>query len=324
MKSNRSGGDSVLKGGASIGFVILMSVALLGPGCAGGSSDAIQGILNTTGPRVTQVQYIDVDGNGVDENDLLVVTFEKAITISSTSAGAFGFDNILDSLGSAPTISQSIPRSDKVEILLGSGADLVPGASILDILSGGLINIEDLTGVDARAASVLVTVSDFTATAPTLLSTFYNDADLDGTMNVGDTLLCVFDKPVTIPVGQTVAGNFSVPVTGDSLGAGVSMTLFSEGPGNCGVLITLGTSPILTVNGTFDVGVVGAGSPSGIAMVALPGITDTLASGAQAVTGNTVVDLAPLGASFFRILQAGTLFPDNIDSTASDVSPNGF
>ncbi len=303
-------------------FAIVLSIAVAG--CSGGSTGGLGGPTNTTGPLVIAAQYVDVDGNGVDGGDIIVVTFGSSVRIISASVASFRFDSDLDSFGSGAVLSQTIPNSERVEILLGSGADLVPAVSTVDVRSGTSLNVVDLSGDDARQTTAIIPVDDLTAIPPTLVGSCYIDNDLDGVIDVGDTLVCAFDKPISIPGGATFAANFTMPVTGDTLGTTPTLSAFSPSPANRGVQVTIDSAPTLTVTGTFDSAIVTAGSPSGIEMSGAPTIEDTLTSLPNAATPSTQGDVSLQIESYFHTSQEGSLFLGNVDGNTPDVAANGF
>jgi len=273
---------------------------------------------------VTAAEFVDTDGNGVDAGDVLVVTLDEPVRILSSSAFSIQFESLLDDLGVAATLGQSIPNSDRVEVILGSGADFVPDVSTLDMRSGINLNVVSLDGDDARQSNTIVTVSDVSSVAPILISATYNDSDLDGSINVGDSILCSFDKPIAIPGGSTVAANFTLPVMGDTLGTSPILSAFVPDDSNRGVLITLGVNPILTISGTFDPAIPSTGSASGIGVSGTPTITDSVMPSASTVAANTEVDLSSQLQSFFRNSQKGSLFTGNTDASAPNIGPSGF
>lgn len=302
-------------------LLLVIGAGLLG-GCSSGStSDSVNGLTNTTGPQITAVQFIDVDANGVDEDDLLVVTFNEAVYITSALVNAFEFDVTIDTLGTNPQQFQTVAGSTRVEIELGSSPNFQTGISLINVRSSGNKTIRDLSGISARSTTTSVAVSDFTATAPTLLTAHYTDVDQDGTVNVGDTIIAAFDKPIAIPNGETVAGNFAAPVTGDAFGGGNSLTAFDDSAANRAAVITLGTTPTITVAGTFDAAVTTGGSPSGLQM-STPMITDV--NGLNNVTDATAVDIETQGSKRFFNGSAGSVFLGNVDATSADVTANGF
>jgi hypothetical protein len=308
-------------GGAMLAAAIIISTIA---GCSGGSSSNFTNETNTTGPRLVAAEYIDVDGNGVDGGDILVMTFETAVRIISASVSSFELDDPLDTFGTGAALSQTIPSSERTEIVLGNGADFVPASSTIDMRTGTSLNVTDLAGDDVQTTGATILIDDFTAVAPTLVGSTHIDTDLDGAVDLGDAVLCAFDKPVAIPGGATFAANFAMPVAADSLGALPTLSAFSPSPANRGVLVTIDASPTLTVSGSFDPGIVTAGSPSGIATAAVPTITDTLTALPNPVVAATQVDVSLSLQTLHRTGQDGSLFVGNTDANAPDVVPNGF
>ena len=294
-----------------------------GLGCSNGSTDAPSG-TSGPGPVMTTAQFIDIDGNGVDEGDLLVVTFEEGVFITSATVTAIDLLTDGDSLGTNPSQNQSVPGSDRVEVTLGASPTFFPGTSLVNIQTAGTINIKDNDENRVKTATTNLTIATSSTVAPTLMSSSYNDVDMDGTINEGDTVLCIFDLPIAIPGGETVAGNFTLPVgTGgspDAFGAGATLTAFSAEAGNRGALITLGTSPVLTTSGVFDAAVLADGSPSGI-QADTPGIMD--ATSTVAATDGTAVDLAVSDSMRVMTMKPGSLFAGNTDALSADVNGRG-
>ncbi len=311
---------------ASLGLRGLLSLFLLISltSCNGNGSTDNTGNANLTGPQVIAAEYVDADDNGVDSGDILLITFDEPVRILSSSPFSIQFESLLDDLGVAAALDQSIPNSHRIEVSLGSGADFVPDVSTIDMRSGVNLNVVSLDGDDARQTSSIVTVSDISNVAPVLISATYNDSDLDGTINVGDSILCAFDKPIAIPGGSTAVGNFTLPVTGDSLGTGPTLSSFMPDGSNRGVLITLGANPVLTISGTFDPAILTTGSASGVRVTATPTITDSVTTGAMTIAANTEVDLGNQLQSFFRNSQKGSLFTGNTDASAPNIGPSGF
>ncbi|MEM7165071.1 MAG: NHL repeat-containing protein [Planctomycetota bacterium] len=307
---------------------VVVGVALVlgltsGFGCKNGSTGSSPS-GSSIGPAVTSAQFVDLDSNGVDEGDLLVLTFEDGVFITSATINAVDLLTTGDSLGSGATQAQSVSGSDRVEITLGTSPTLVPGTSLLNIRSLGTFNIKDENENRVKAGPANLVVASSSASAPTLMSSSYNDVDMDGTINGGDTILCVFDLPITIPIGQTVAGNFVLPVgTGgspDSFGAGATLTAFSPNAENRGALITLGTAPQLTTSGVFDAAILTDGSPSGV-QASTPGIMN--ATSTAAATDGTTVDLVVADSMRIMTMKPGSLFAGNTDAFSADVSPSG-
>lgn len=305
--------------------VVCLALALgfsSGHGCSTGSSGGDSGSSN--GPAITSAQYIDLDGNGVDEDDLLVLTFERGVFITSATINSIDLVTAGDSLGTGATQNQSVPGSDRVEVTLGASPTLFPGSSLLNVKSLGTFNIKDETENRVKRNGTHLTVSSSSSSAPTLMSASYIDVDMDGTTNAGDTILCTFDLPINIPLAETVAGNFTLPVgTGggpDSFGTGATLSAFSSESSNRGALITLGTAPQLTTSGVFDAGVLTDGSPSGV-QISAPGIEN--ATGSVTATSGTTVDLVVADSMRVMTMKPGSIFAGNTDAFSADVNPSG-
>ncbi|MCA8961964.1 MAG: hypothetical protein KDC38_15670, partial [Planctomycetes bacterium] len=288
----------------------LVTVLALMAGCRNGSTSDPQTSGSNSGPQTQSVRYVDLDANGVDSGDVLIVTFDDVVTLLSTSTNAFAFNSALDTLGTGATTEQTVPVSRRVTITLGSGASFTPDSSVFDIRSSGAAQIQDLQGAGSRAIPGGQRVTTFTGVSPTLVSARYEDVDNDGTVNAGDTIICEFDKPVLVPSGATVANNFALAVTGDSFGTSPTLAAYSSSVNNCGVVITLGASPTLTVTGTFDSAATTAGSPSNVQVAGAATVTllDTRATGATNVTAGTSVDLSTQGNTRYRNGSNGSRF----------------
>ncbi|MBN1422010.1 MAG: hypothetical protein JXP34_24775 [Planctomycetes bacterium] len=271
-------------------------IALVGAGCGGSSASqsSAHGAYQTKGPRLSEVRFVDVDGNGVDEGDILTAAFQRAVVIQADDASAFAFTAAGDTLGTAACVSQAVPGSTRVEITLGRDPSFTPGTSTINLIaSADRIRIYDLLKQGAMPAGAPLAVQTFTSTAPTLVAAVYCDANLSGAVDAGDTVAAEFDKPISIPSGATVAANFTLPVNGDSFGAGATVSAFRPGAQNRAAIIALGAGAVMTVAGSFSAGATTTGDPTGISMAAVPTITDTVTP-ATAVTGGTTVDLGAL------------------------------
>ncbi len=305
---------------------VLALVSVLLSGCNSGGGGSNGGIIpNTTGPTVSTATYVDVDGNGVDGGDVVLVSFTEPVRLLSGSAFSFDLDDLLDTFGAGATMRQSVPTSEWVEVTLGAGADFVPGLSTMDMREGNLLSITDLEGDDARTSPASIVIEDATLAPPTIVSATYADLDRNGEMNVGDALLVGFDKPIQIPLGASFSDNFLLPVDGDSLGLSPILSPFTAALSNRAVLITFDSAPGLTVNGSFDSAVVTVGSASGLGVSGTPTITDTVSTGPTPIEeGSGGVDVGLQGTSFFRTGQPGSLFTGNTDGSSPNVGPAGF
>ncbi|MFN0060513.1 MAG: NHL repeat-containing protein [Planctomycetota bacterium] len=309
---------------STVKWLVVAGIALAG--CNGsGTANSISGVNNTTGPQMTSVRYIDIDADGIDADDIVVISFDRVVTITSNTVSAFQFASSLDTFGTDALMTQSVPNSTSVEVTLGSAPDFSITSSRINIRSSLTLNIRDTSGVPARVLTNNLSLTDFSAMAPTIIRAVYVDSDLSGSVNVGDEVLCEFNKPISVPLGATVADNFALSVTSDSFGASPSLRAFRNEEPNRGAVITLGAGAVLTVTGTFDSTIISAGSPSNIRTgpVGTVSITDT-SSGGVLIANDIDVDLALNPSTLFRTGAAGSLFPGNVDSSAPDVSAHGF
>jgi len=120
------------------------------------------------------------------------------------------------------------------------------------------------------------------STPPYVVRAIFDGVDPDNPA-AGDTIKVYFNESIT--VGTATAASFALPKTGDNLGGGASVV---AAPGsNTAVLITLGTTPVLTIPGTFEPATPLAG-PSGIDVAS--GIT---AGEISDVVGNAAIQLTP-------------------------------
>lgn len=99
----------------------------------------------------------------------------------------------------------------------------------------------------------------------------------------GDTIKVYFDEEIT--VGSPTGASFALPVTSDSLG---TPTVEAAPNSVTAVLITLGGAITLTIPGTYDPAITGAGSPSGIDVAA-----SITAGDISDLAGNAPAQLSP-------------------------------
>ncbi len=115
----------------------------------------------------------------------------------------------------------------------------------------------------------------------------YLDINLNGINDAGDQLIVPFDQTVT--VNGANGSDFTLPVSGDSLGSGASV---SAGPAANEITITLGTSPSLKTRQDYT-GATAANSPSGIDVSSsiMPDVIEGV-SGIDA-QASTAIDMIP-------------------------------
>lgn len=255
-------------------------------------------------PRLVEVRLVDGDDDGIDGDDVIVLTFDRDVILLGSDLGGFVLESDRDSFGEGALLRQSVPGSALVEMLLGENPQLLAGGASTSGVSrvniadsgAGVVLIEGTNGILAGEASKDLPLLDATAAAPELVEARYVDTDGTGTVNIGDRLVLTLSKPVSIPGAPPadLVDNFTLPVTGDQFGAGATVHAATSLPSNLGLLVTLGSAPVLAPAGTFSASATTAGSPSGItvdAAATFP-ITDTLSN--PLATGSAVEIETPI------------------------------
>jgi len=117
-------------------------------------------------------------------------------------------------------------------------------------------------GAESPVSSATAVVTD---TAP-VVSGFarYLDINKNAINDLNDQLIIPFDQAVS--TNTVISSDFDLPVSGDGFGTGATVI---AGPANNEVTIILGTSPNFKTGGNFSIGVISAGSPSGVDVAAL-------------------------------------------------------
>jgi DNA-binding beta-propeller fold protein YncE len=318
----------------ALAFWTVFGAILLAAGCSNKDANrAAPGKAPPESPRLLQAIFIDPDGNGPDEGDILVLRFDREVLVQGSTIQGFVTSRDTDSFGDNPVLRQSVPGSDRVEITLGQDPVLSPapvspsGATKVNIAASGagVIEVEGTNGFRAGRADESIILQDVTVSAPVFVGARFVDADNDGAIGQGDLVLASFNKPVSVPAGATVAENFTLPVSGDSFGASPSLSAASTLGNNRAVMITLGAGASLTLSGAFSPAATGAGSPSGLQVAASPTITDTLASSPNALSPGVAADLelpeiTPLGNGRAAELALGTQDPFSRRLTAQGLN----
>jgi len=147
-----------------------------------------------------------------------------------------------------------------------------------------------------------------------LVSATYLDTNNSG-VGAGDQLVLTFDRAIVVK--NVTASDFSLPVVGDSFGAGAT---FKAGSSNSQIIVTLGNGAKINTKETFNVAVLNAGSPSGIGISsandASNHITDTFGNAAQS---RYPIDIMAPGDP--RLVKPS--FIDLISATFTDFDNNG-
>ncbi len=142
---------------------------------------------------------------------------------------------------------------------------------------------------------------------PILLSSGWQDVNTNGIADAGDKINLIFDAAITI--SGVAASDFTLPVSGDSLGTAPS---FAIGSLATQLAITLGASCKITAPGVFAPAVLAPGSPSGINLSA------TMPSGRITGTGG---DARPAAAAVDIAAPAGA-GPQIVAATLNDMNGN--
>jgi len=174
---------------------------------------------DTTAPQLISAVFRDLDGNGPDAGDVVILTFSEriALTTTVTAPTAADFNVINGNLGANPTFALG---QTTIEITLDAGTVInLFGANTTEI---GLVtpnSIRDTSGNEA-VGTVYIASDDFTG--PILQSArFFDNVNTPG-VGAGDTIELVFDEPVTFTDGIDPATVFYL-TSGSSFGTGAQM-----------------------------------------------------------------------------------------------------
>jgi hypothetical protein len=132
---------------------------------------------------------------------------------------------------------------------------------------------------------------------------FY-DLDVNNITSPGDQIVLTFDRAMDAPTTLT-ASDFYLPVNLDSLGAGAAGRVSPFNPKQ--VVISLGNSPHLTINGVYNDSGKTPGSPSGID-VALPGPAGLADKEGEPASPLGYVPAPSTGLDITRALDSSTQF----------------
>ncbi len=217
-------------------------------------------------PRLMTVEVFDSNKNGVGENDLVYLYFNKGIdpktakiTDFTIQAGNFGVG--------AKVYAGSTTNS--VYIRLGAQAYMQDihnnNATSTKVGLATTNSLYDFSGNSAEVVSVDVkSVTD--EVAPSLIGVAYDDTNNDGVVSAGDTITLTFSEAVEL-AGNLDVADFVLPVAGDSLGDTVNIQWYPTNATQ--IKVILGNNPVLTPAGLYDSAQVTAGSPSGLSINAI-------------------------------------------------------
>lgn len=240
----------------------------------GGYYDVFVSKLNAAGSALVYSTFIGGSNDDLG-NAIAVDHFGNAYITGFTQSTDFQ-----STLG-AYDISPYSARTDAfVSILNAAGSQLYYstylGGSDYDFCYGIAVDnagIVYLTGVTS-SSDFPVTFDAFDTTyngaedaivvklnpVPMIEQVSFSDVNMDNIVDQGDTLTVQFPRPMRI--NSATPSDFYLPVTGDSFGSGAIVSLNTIL--NSQVIITLGSSPVLTIPGVFSINTSSSSSPSGL------------------------------------------------------------
>ena len=315
-------------------LIVLALSGLWGCG-SGGNQITLPAIpIFADDPKITEANFIDEDGNGVDVGDKILLRFDANVYVIGKDLTGILLDKAADTFGVNAVLRQSSPGSLFVEITLGdapsfSPGPAAPGVSALDIGDDGVsrteVNIVGTNGHLAAPRDGPVRISVATATPPTMTESHFVDSDASSSVNAGDLIIVGFDKAVTVAGSATVAANFVLPVAGDTFGAAPTLAATSNLATNRSVSITLDTDVFITPENVFSSGALGAGATSGVAVSGAPaGITDTLTAGANTIVAGTTADISTAITGFLCDGRDADITLGNIDAFSPVLTAQGI
>jgi hypothetical protein len=243
-----------------------------------GYNDVFVSKLNASGTALVYSTYLgggSDDGSGdiaIDSSGNAYITGGTNSTDFPTTPGAF--DTSLNNLNGVVFVTKLNASGTALvySTYLGGGDGDASSGIAIDgsgnaYITGDTISTDFPTTPSAFDTSfnggtydVFVTKLRTVQPPPTLGETvFYSDMNNNTFIDVGDTLTMQFDR--RMQVNSATASDFYLPVTGDNLGTGATVSINTAN--DTQVVITLGSSPTLLLTGVFS-GNTTAGSPSAI------------------------------------------------------------
>ena len=264
-------------------------------------SSSLRNIVSssTIGGKVSTAVYTDVGNDGLNQNDTILLTFDKPVklpTPASVTAADFQLLPAGGSLGGAGfSATQTGVNSNQVKLILGANPNFVvagvygtdASATGIDIVNPSSANIVDEFGNNSIPNTpVCKDISGSDSSRPTLTKAEFTDTatPLNG-ITAGDTLTLTFSRAISASASLTSAA-FQLPVTGDSLGTFTLVQPAGASPAIAAnqIRIQFTSIPTIKVAGIYS-GTIVQGSSSGIDISAsIPGgmIAD--------VYGNTAIN----------------------------------
>ena len=91
----------------------IFAAAWLAAGCSSGDSDS-SSAFPADSPRMTEAFFVDLDGNGPDQDDAVLLRFNRPVVVQGTSTLGLVTKDSTESFGDGAVLGQSLPGSDRV------------------------------------------------------------------------------------------------------------------------------------------------------------------------------------------------------------------
>lgn len=220
------------------------------------------------GPVLRSAAYVDANDNGLlDPPDTVTLDFSHDVNIPPFSLADDVFT--FEPPGSFGNASMALgPGPNQVEIALTLGSRLQPNGSYGGSPGSTGLNVAfgqtSLRGCVGRPVEPVAIPVDLEGELiPRVTTVAFSDLNGNCVLDGGDTLDVSFTANVTFTTTDPDLA-FALPVSGDSFGAGAQF-LGGTTPVDTGtVTVVLGTSPSLTVSGTYSALYLAPGDPSGL------------------------------------------------------------
>ena len=232
--------------------------------------------------QITTRETLDTDGNGKIDAIRIVANAPLNDNFTGLQITVNGYQ-----LAASPYDTGTGANDNEFFVRLQEGTVPDTGAKpgVQVVAAGGLARQD--TGEPLPVDAAPVTSTD--KAKPVLMAALWVEGSAGG-VSPNDPIYLTFSEPVTS--NSALAGDFGLPVSQDSFGAGATVS----GTGDPKVLaITLGTNPLLTPGGLYGPGATTPGCPTGIFVDAGTNIADNSPAHNTALvqTIDTAKDLQP-------------------------------
>jgi immune inhibitor A len=272
----------IVKTGTGASLNIKATAVLVKPNFIAALGNNQSAAVNTQFPAALRVNLAESSGP----------ISATAVTFSVTSGPA--------SINGLATVNTDAAGNAQISVTAGATA----GAVVITATATPAGWTTPLTAV----FNLSVTGGGGPGSGPLLLGSGWQDVNTNGIADAGDRINLIFDAAITI--SGVAASDFTLPVSGDSLGSAPS---FAIGSLATQLAITLGASCKITAPGVFNPAVLAPGSPSGINLSA------TMPSGR--ITGTTGGNARPAAAAVDIAAPAGA-GPRIVAATLNDMNGN--